>query len=109
MTVATAAQHNKSTPLSLEHITPGCSGWFIVLHADALSLTRGDFDAGGVICELRGLVDRAVEKENSLGGGFSADHLESKTNCPSLTCCFLSDRKSVTQLQLELGTLKWEC
>src|SRR4029434_10371696 len=34
--------------------------------------------------------------------------LESETYFPSLTCCLLSDRKSVIHLQVESGTLSWE-
>ena len=33
---------------------------------------------------------------------------ESETCFPSLTCCLLSDRKSVIHLQVESGTLSWE-
>ena len=70
---------------------------------------RDESDEGGVWrCSCWCTVRREGEKEHSLGGDPVLMVHESETCDPSLTCCFLSDRKSVIHLQMESGTLSWE-
>jgi len=76
---------------------------------------RDDSNEGGVVCklqELDGLVTGGaavgVQREEQRGkntalGGTGADGPRGKDVFPNLTCCFLSDRKSMIHLHVDLG------
>ncbi|KAF7643464.1 hypothetical protein LDENG_00239040 [Lucifuga dentata] len=71
-----------------------------------LILTRDESDEGGVIRKLQEL-DGLMTGGAAVGvQGEEQRRKDSETCLPSLTCCQLSDRKSVIHLQVESGS--WE-